>query len=135
MNQAANNPASERPTREQARARYAWKVVKSQNEASLKDFAGLCKQTASRILNSGLGGALAFSISKKKDDTHRAVLGALAGRLLPLLNGSGDDAKTYLEKLMSSDAITLRQHTEEALALLVWLARLADGLKVEEGEI
>ena len=124
-------------TLDQKRAAHAWAWMN--NVADKESFATTCKQTAARILNAGLGGALAFSIAKSaKDTSHGAVAKALTSYLakLPMQQqprGNPPDPKEYLGCLIAGDAMTLRHHTDEALALLIWLARLAEGMAKSGG--
>ena len=43
------------------------------------------------------------------------------------------EGKELLEVLINSSADELRRHTEEAMAFLTWLARLAEGRHKQEG--
>ncbi len=116
-------------TREQKRAAAAWKCVNSLgNNVKPKDFAATCKKTSARILTAGLGGALAFLLAKddrKRGDDRVAALIAEHCK-------ANADASAFLRDLTKCDSSALRRHTDEALALLVWMARLADGKAKQE---
>lgn len=108
-----------RQTLDQIRAKLAWDYVQRSSEP--EKFATACKRMSSRILTSGLGSALAFTMTKSEDE-HRLLASALAERL------SGDsNAAGYMKRLIESDANRLRRDTEEAMSFLTWLARLAVG--------
>jgi CRISPR type III-B/RAMP module-associated protein Cmr5 len=127
-------------TRDQVRAQYAWEFVEKKLNGWVgpKDFAKACKNASSRIMNAGLGGALAFTISKAGTENtekkkYDRVAAALAGHL-----GRKPEEKatprTYLAELIKLDAMTLRADTDEAMAVLQWLARIADGKAREIGD-
>ena len=114
-----NQPTATRQSLDQRRAAAAWKhVEKCQNAEELTT---TCKKTCTRILTSGLGQTIAFALTKN-DDSHKAVLEALTGYLLP-----GKRADDLLKHLIEGSAEQLRRRTDDALAFLTWMARLADG--------
>lgn len=120
-------------TRDQQRAQFAWKFVeKDLGGLGPKDFAIACKNASARILNAGLGGALAFSIAKGKESSktvdmkYLRVSQALAG-FLGNDPRQKEEPRAFLEWLIGQDAMVLRAKTDEAIAVLEWLARVADG--------
>lgn len=114
-------------TRDQKRAQFAMEFVDTKlNGVGPKDFATACKKACTRIMNAGLGGALAFMLSKAdqhKDEglKYDRVVNALAKHL------SNKSPEIYLKDLVMFEANTLRKDTEEGIAVLQWLARVADG--------
>jgi CRISPR type III-B/RAMP module-associated protein Cmr5 len=122
-------------TRDQERASFAWQFVNDPDfKPTMKDFATTCKQTAARVLNSGLAGAIAFGLGKpEKDSDHKAVISALARHLSPSRE-TPLKPDEFLAWLVQNDAATLRNKTEEGLAILQWLGRIADGKKREEDQ-
>lgn len=114
-----------RQTRDQIRVKLAWEMT--QKATSAKNFATACKKTSSRILTSGLAPTLAFCLAKSGEEEQRLVAESLARHL-----SDHDDGEKLLKKLISSGADRLRQDTEEAMAFLTWLARLAEGRSKKE---
>ncbi len=134
-------------TRDQERAQFAWKFVENHlNGLGPKDFAKACKNASTRIMNAGLAGALAFSISKsgKKGNVEEQKYDRVASALAQFLGKRAETPtvpredlqvpRQYLHWLIGRDAMTLRAETDEAMALLQWLARLADGKAVAIGD-
>lgn len=123
-------------TRDQLRAQYAWAFVeKNLKPLGPKDFAKACKNASSRIMNAGLGGALAFAIAKSgTENTEKLKYDRVAHALAGHLGERPEEKKTpraYLARLIATDAMRLRADTDEAMALLQWLARIADGKAIE----
>ena len=115
-------------TLDQKRAKLAWKYV--QEASNPKDFSIVCKQTSARILTSGLGPAVAFSQTRythTRGEEHRLLTQALAEHF------DKKKGEELLNDLINSSADELRRHTEEAMAFLTWLARLAEGRHKQEG--
>ncbi len=109
-------------TLEQKRAALALNAVAKAESA--KDFSIVCKKTAARILTSGLAPTVAFALtrsSKARADEHGLLLDAFARHF------QCKSAEELLKNLIEKDADNLRRKTEEAMALLVWLGRLAEG--------
>lgn len=122
-------------TRDQLRAQFAIGFVeKDLNGVGPKDFATACKKACTRIMNAGLGGALAFMLSKadqKKDEglKYDRVVNALAKHL------ANKNPDAYLKDLVMFEANALRKDTEEAMAVLQWLARVADGKAIQINDL
>lgn len=129
----------QRHTRDQVRAQFAWNFVEEElHGVGPKDFATACKKASTRVMNAGFAGALAFTISKSGEDNdekrkYDRVATALAQFLGERAQTATDRSK-YLQWLITRDAMTLRAETDEAMALLQWLARLADGKAVAIGD-
>jgi CRISPR-associated protein Cmr5 len=110
------------PTLDQKRAQNAWETVKDKKGDNAKNFGDVCKQTSTRIQNSGLCPALAYLDSKKEKDLSNE----LGSYLLSLGFIRGNQNDKVLQRLIQSDTYILRRATDEALAYLAWLARFAD---------
>jgi CRISPR type III-B/RAMP module-associated protein Cmr5 len=112
-------------TQDQKRAKFAWEYIErlQLTPEQREKFSTACKQTASRLMNSGLPATIAFNAAKGEDH-HLRVNTALSRHL-----GATDDHGVFQQALIGANAtaMTLRRHTEEAMALLVWLSRIADG--------
>ncbi|MDX1971034.1 MAG: type III-B CRISPR module-associated protein Cmr5 [Candidatus Sumerlaeia bacterium] len=142
-------------TRDQKRAQYALTVVeklsekflqskeKNQEAVGPKDFATSCKRASTRIMNAGLAGAYAFIRSKAKDENYETRAKkprsydekkyhevAKALEEYPEIRSKKIDSN-FLNELTTLESQILRQRTEEAMALLNWLARIADGKAIE----
>lgn len=110
-------------TRDQRQAQDAWDAIQNYR-GNHKDLATTCKKTRTRVLVSGLGPALAFALTKS-DAEHKAVSEALAKHLMTMEKEK--TPKALLEKLIKGSAEELRRKTDDAMAFLTWMARLADG--------
>ncbi|MDK2972620.1 MAG: hypothetical protein PWP23_2375 [Candidatus Sumerlaeota bacterium] len=126
-------------TRDQRRAQFAWEFVeKNLDGLGPKDFAKACKNASSRIMNAGLGGALAFAISKSGEgNTEKMKYDRVAKALARHLGRTSEEKekpRTYLGALIKKEAMELRADTDEAMAVLQWLARIAEGKAIESGD-
>lgn len=115
-------------TPDQMRAMQALTELTALPQGDLKDFATLCKQTSTRILNAGLCPTLAYLKVKSKDNNETELLKIIATRLRPLVSGNDTD---IVHRLIKTNAFLLRRATDEALAYLAWLARLAEGRSIQ----
>lgn len=106
---------------DQERAESAWKVVACY-DGDHKEFSNLCKQTSARILNCGLCPALAFLEAKG----HSALLDTIGEHVFR------KKVNDLVQRLIGFDVSKLRRATDETLAYLGWLARLAEVKKKEE---
>lgn len=135
-----------KPTPDQLRAKHAWGVVESvlkkfpptiQNGKKIphedaKKFGGHARKLPVRIMASGLGQALAFLKAKNYTPDLLEALGdwVLKRRTQTAL----------LEAVITGTADSLRQHTAETLAYLLWLNRfceannLTDEVNAEDGQ-
>ncbi len=130
--------AASEPTLDQRRARHAWAAVqkiKNQREG-MKEYGREAKKLPIRILNSGLGAALAFLCAKAKGEKIALTqlhedLGSwvLKGRGIKSCN-----PENLLNSIVRGDGVFLRMATDEALAYLQWLNRFveAEGLAGDE---
>ena len=133
-----------RPTLEQRRAAHAWSVIKhvrteKADSALLLDLETKSKRLSSRIIASGLGQALAFAFAKKDGLFFVAALTDwITDRPTELSELIAKDCLNqqqlkliihdFIENhLINSNALQLRDNTEEALAYLPWLSRFAEG--------
>lgn len=125
-------------TLEQKRAAHALRLV--QNPAASKEWRTKMRthihKTPVRILNHGLGQALAFLIADNggKTGEKRQESGLLYDHLGEWLCGPPDEAhpvRIYpagdlLEHLIAGDQARYFRAQEEALALFAWLRKFAD---------
>jgi len=111
------------PTLDQKRAQSAWETVKDKKGDNAKNFGDICKQTSTRIQNSGLCPALEFLKQKEKGTNLYQILQEYLIRLCSFIGGNQTDINL---RLIYSNAMTLRRATDEALAYLAWLTRFAD---------
>jgi CRISPR type III-B/RAMP module-associated protein Cmr5 len=124
-------------TRDQKRAQFAWEFVENKlGKLGPKDFATACKKASTRIMNAGLAGALAFGLSKvgKREKTEELKYDRTTEAIAAFMTEGKKDGRAYLEELIAQDASMLRSQTEEVMALLQWLARLADGKAAAIGD-
>lgn len=133
---------------EQKRAAHALRLVRlpaAQNRDWARKMATHINKTPIRILNNGLGQALAFLVADNGGarGDRRKESGVLYDHLTEWLCGEPDEAhprRIYpagdlLERLMEGDQTQYFRAQEEALALFVWLRKFADAyLKTEEQE-
>jgi CRISPR type III-B/RAMP module-associated protein Cmr5 len=118
---------------DQVRAKEAWDALNNHSGDKAEEFANTCKQTAARILTTGLLPALAFLKVKESDGQNGNVMKALNKRLYPFIPDSQKVDNNVLDSMTQlGDAITLRRLTDEALGYLTWLARFADGKKISK---
>ncbi len=138
--------SEQKQTLDQKRAAHAWEVAteiaklsdKDKDEAKEKsDFAIQVKKLPTRILTAGLGQALAFLASKKKEKEFVPRLqNALADWIaLRRTCKDGEDKRLFV-RVIKSDTDFLRYATAECLAYLTWLVRWCDalGLKGDDQE-
>ncbi len=128
-------------TLEQRRARHAWDAVQEANSANAsKEYSREAKRLPVRILTAGLGHAIAFiafaDAKRAKshcvaDDVSRWVLAVMKCGVAAKDEKQGHAARQLIEQIIRNDADWLRRATEEALAYLRWLSRLAES---SEGE-
>lgn len=131
-------------TIDQKRSKHAWAVIESATKSKMsdgdrKDFATHAKKLPTRIINAGLGQALAFVSAKagafdsreNGKQGLRALLECLDDWTAAQIPASGE--KKLLKRLMVEDASFLRRATDEVMAYLNWLNRHAEscGLKPE----
>jgi CRISPR type III-B/RAMP module-associated protein Cmr5 len=109
------------PSIEIERAQRARNYIGNRTGKDAKDFATDCKKTMSRILTSGLAQTVAFMEAKGE---YRELINALSGHLAAVLPTSAND--NLMNRILAANTFQLRQATDEALALLQWMARLAD---------
>ncbi|WP_136661541.1 type III-B CRISPR module-associated protein Cmr5 [Nitratireductor sp. XY-223] len=123
-------------TLEQRRAEDAWCAVQdvvreTDGNDDVKDYGREAKRLPVRIATAGLGHALAFAAAKggAKAKVANKVADWVLSRLGPQPpqgEGDGDAACRLLRRIVEGDADLLRRATEEALAYLQWLSRLAE---------
>lgn len=131
-------------TREQERSKASWQVLVSRyrEHSGWKDnpecgrYLSATKKIASRIYVSGLGMAIAFLQSRKKDINEDVAddLGHLV--LKAMGHQGGDDASLQLTRTIQTapDVATVAWATEEALAACTWVMRYLEGAAVEAKE-
>lgn len=120
-------------TLEQGRASEAYKYVLEAKEKlgnKEKEYKSYVKKLPVMIKTNGLGQTLAFI--KAKNDTYALIYKQLEDWLKKCPNSviNGDD---LVKAVISLDSKEYRLATAEALSLLSWLRRFADGLIEGEG--
>ena len=125
-------------TLDQQRANHAWRSIedlKRLRPNEQKEYAGEAKKLPVRIMNSGLGQALAFIRSKARD--KKTALSRLHDDLTDWtlkergLPGAVPDS--LLVSICKGDALFLRRATDEVLAYLEWLNRFAEAEGMTDG--
>jgi len=106
----------------QQRAAAAWKATP---EAVSKEYLTVVRGASATILVSGLGQALAFWMGKGTS-AHTTVADALAAWLLRHQAQNSPKANDLLGYIRSCDSAAYRRLTQEGLAYLTWLKRLAE---------
>jgi CRISPR-associated protein Cmr5 len=134
-----------RQTLEQRRGNRAWEAIQKvlrdfphqQKNNKLvphpeaKKYGGQAKKLPTRIMAAGLGQALAFLKSKGYAPGLLAELTEWIGTRIPPRQG---EPKDLLERIVKGDSDFLRRATDEVLAYLLWLNRLAKAEGLTEGE-
>ncbi len=125
-------------TLDQQRANHAWQVIeqlKTRSANEQKEYAGEAKKLPVRIMNSGLGQALAFIRSKARDKKTalRQLHDDLTDWTLKERGLPGDDPQSLLVSICKGDALFLRRATDEVLAYLEWLNRFAEAEGMTDG--
>jgi CRISPR-associated protein Cmr5 len=120
-------------TRDQARAAHAWNFAESvKNGKRNADRFGIeAKKMPVRILNSGLGPALAFLAAKKYAPTLQEALNDWITKHCDWAKHSvatGAPDQDLIQRIISEDSEFLRMATAECLAYLQWLVRFCDSL-------
>jgi CRISPR-associated protein Cmr5 len=114
-----------KPTLDQRRAAHAWKTVaeaKKLPEGLKKSFAAEAKKLPARILSAGLAGSLAFLTAKEP----KLLTARLSDWILKERKLDGAAEQDLLARIVKGDSLYLRRATDEALAYLQWLVRLAE---------
>jgi len=136
---------SKRQTIEQKRAAYAWKCVEGANKQSdnfRKRYGTLARNMASLIQVNGLGQTLAFVYSKaklaskKRSDKERAneqIFYDLSKWVKQSL-GKEEEKGDLLQIITNESSAFYRRATVEALGLIIWLRRFAEGVLPTEEE-
>jgi CRISPR type III-B/RAMP module-associated protein Cmr5 len=106
----------------QQRAAAAWTATP---DTVSKEYLTVVRGASATILVSGLGQALAFWMGKGTN-AHTTVADALAAWLLRDQSGRNPSAKDLLDHIRSCDSAAYRRLTQEGLAYLTWLKRLAE---------
>lgn len=117
---------SARPTLDQRRAAHAWEAVENVKPRDGEDFGREAKRLPVRVLTAGLGPALAFAHAKKSSSRPLEQLLTALDRWVLEVCTEGAQGRDLQSALMRSDAVFLRRATEESLAYLTWVARLAE---------
>ncbi len=127
------------------RAKYAFMCVKDLNDGVKKsEYKSYVKSFPMMILQNGFGNAIAFAYSKSKDKKGEHTSWAwVLWHLRCWLEGDTDSSnglnsfdnkiKTFIEnRILKTDSSTYRKLEKEAVALLNWLRRFAEGMIVEK---
>ncbi len=134
---------------EQERAAYAWDYIQSVKAVSKqqgeqdgkrqieKDYRSRVRGFGPMVLANGLGPALAFLYAKRSEknqgDSYALLLQHVAGWLVKKGIIIGNDANALASQIGTMPLAQYRQARSEALAILVWLKRFAEGA-LEEPE-
>lgn len=108
-------------TLEQKRAEFAWKKVKGESEK----YKNLVKSLPAMIMTNGLMQTLAF-LEGKKEEHHKDALLHISEWLKEQDIVKSTNFSEVMEHLYKSSSQDYQRATEEALAILLWLRRLAD---------
>lgn len=114
-------------TLDQDRAADAISQVNNLNGVDQKKFANLCKGFPAMIIANGLGQSLAF-LNEKKESEYKKLYDVITKWLTArnVLDKVGGDK--FLKSLSESSIEEYRMATQEALAYLQWLKRIAAGV-------
>ncbi len=125
-------------TLEQGRASQAYKYVEEAKEKSVdtqKEYKSYVKKMPVMIKTNGLGQTVAFIKSKSDKEAYGLIYRQLGEWLKKCPNAVIGDRDTDLVKaIVNLESREYRMATAEALALLSWLRRFADGLIAGEAE-
>jgi CRISPR-associated protein Cmr5 len=125
------------PTLEQKRALHAWNAVKKvlefPNKKDQEEYQGEAKKLPSRIINAGLGQALAFIHAKRNKkkplellEEHISDWILIERKLLPHIPNN-EKLKTLLVAIVESNSSEyLRRVTDETIAYMIWLNRFLE---------
>ncbi|GAB4440169.1 MAG: hypothetical protein Kow00120_08210 [Anaerolineae bacterium] len=116
--------SEERPiqqTREQARAKQAWRDVEGVGEDQTK-YGTLARKLPALIQTNGLGQTLAFLKSKKKESATQLLYRHLSSWVMQQMHANGD----LLQAITGWTTEKYRRATTEALAYALWLRRFAE---------
>ncbi len=126
-------------TLDQRRAKHVVEFLTKNKDKVSKDFAGLAKSFPASVINNGLGPAVAF-LKQKGKTQHELLEEALREWLLEKADHMpwGTKRPGLIESIAANDSSVYRAVTNEALAYLSWLRRLATAQvggedQVEEG--
>jgi CRISPR-associated protein Cmr5 len=127
------------PTLEQKRALHAWKEVedlisKYTNKKDQEEYEGEAKKLPSRIINAGLGQALAFIHAKRNKkkplellEKHISDWILIERKLLPIISNNDTPPKILLEAIVKSNSSEyLRRVTDETMAYMIWINRFLE---------
>ena len=135
------------PTLEQKRSLHAWEAVEEllkvtqDNKKQRDEYKSEARKLPARIINSGLGQALAFIHSKvgEKKPGLRLLEEHLSYWILDKREMLPDNIKKEKDQLLlkvimdSKSSIYLRRVTDEVMAYIVWLNRFLEA-KIEDKE-
>lgn len=137
-------------TLDQRRANHAWNAIlsfskkKPSGEREYDDkakeypreYAREAHKLPTRIMAAGLGQALAFILAKAKDKKPnlRLLHDHLTDWVIKERPMAAENRDSLLESIIEGDSDFLRRATDETLAYLLWLNRLAEAEGLTEGE-
>jgi CRISPR-associated protein Cmr5 len=107
------------------------------DEGGGENYKSIVNKLPARILNNGLGVAIAFHFSKsKKKDGAETVYGYVCNQLREWLSVQGyvegETFSKFARNVVALSPADSRAATNESLALLTWLRRFTDGLSAEK---
>src|SRR5437016_1764005 len=113
-------------TKEQQRAKAAWKAVseiKGKNKETKEGYSTQAKNFPMMTMTNGLGQSLAFLRAKDKAEHNKAFYQHVSAWVTSQIPNAGDDLLHYL---LNHDSNAYRRATTEALTFAVWLKRFAE---------
>jgi CRISPR-associated protein Cmr5 len=107
------------------------------DEGGGENYKSIVDKLPARILNNGLGVAVAFHFSKSKNkEGAETVYGYVCNQLRQWLSDEGyiesANISEFAHNVVSLSSSDSRAVTNEALAFLTWLRRFTDGLSAEK---
>jgi len=129
---------------EKGRAEFAYNCVKraieifQENHKKQKEYKSYTRKIPTMILSNGLGQTIAFVKAKaEKGNAYDLIYKQLTEYMksdhttrIRMPQNKND----LVEWVISCDSLTYRYITQEILAFLTWLKKIAEGLIEEEGE-
>ncbi len=114
------------PTLDQKRAAHAFDKIQSVPKGALSDLKTETKRFPTRVINNGLGHALAFLQAKGKATPLLEALDDWTSNLFEL-----QGHEHLVQYILYGDAQFLRRATDEVLAYLQWFVRFLEAAERE----
>ena len=120
------------------RARFAFDAVKrhvEDNSVENSEYKSYVKSFPAMILQNGFGNAMAFAFSKSFSDKKKKTWFYVLEDIINWIKNDGkqkelkkEDVEHFLDELLKKDSASYRVWQQEALALLNWTRRFAEGM-------